>query len=99
MIGVEAPWDAPLMESRQQLRQHGEVAHALHALALVPFGDLGTDEGKRHAVELPSEHRIDVVHQLTRDAVLIGNQTQTQVRHRPFHRWPVQSGEARTDTE
>ena len=67
MVGVEAPRDAPPMKSGLQLRQHAAVAHAFDALALMPFGHARADERKRHRVEPPLEHRVDVEHQLARE--------------------------------
>ena len=97
MVGVEAPGDAPAVEAGLQLRQHTAVAHAFDALALMAFGHAGPDEGKGHRVEMSFEHRINVVHQLARDAVLVGGHAEPECAHRPFHSRPVQGRETRAD--
>jgi hypothetical protein len=87
------------MKARFELGEHGAVAHALDRLALMPFGHVGADERKRHAFEAALEHGAHVVHQLARDAVLIGGHAQTERAHRPLYRRPVQGGEACPDAQ
>ena len=99
MVGVEAPRDAPAVESGLELRQHAAVAHAFDALALMPFGHARADERKRHRVEPPFEHRVDVVHELARNAVLVGRHAELERAHRPLDRRPVQRRETRADAE
>ena len=93
VIGVEAPRDPAAVKTGFQFREHAAVAHALDALALVALGHIGADEGKRNAVELSREHRVDVVDQFARDRILVGGHADTQVRHRPLDRRPVQRRE------
>ena len=65
----------------------------------MPFGHARADERKRHRVEPPFEHRVDVEHELARNAVLIGGDAEIERAHRPLDGRPVQRGEARADSE
>ncbi len=64
-----------------------------------PSGTFGADEGERHGVEAPLEHRVHVVDQLARDAVLVRGHAELERAHGPLHRRPVQRGEPGADPE
>ena len=85
------------MESGLQLGKHASVAHALDALALVPFRHIRTDERKRHGVQTIGEHRVHIVHKFARDAVLVGSDSELKRAHHPLDRRPVQRRETRAN--
>ena len=87
------------MKAGLELRQHAAVAHAFDALSLMPLGHVRADERERHRVEPPLEHRVDVEHQLARNAVLIRGDAEIQRAHRPLDGRPMQRGETRADPE
>ena len=99
MVGVETPGDTAAVETGFQFCQHAAVAHALDALSLVAFRNIGADEWKGHAVEFSIEHHVHIVNQLARDAVLVGGDADAELRHRPIHARPVQGGETRADAD
>ena len=65
------------------------MAHALDGLALMPFWDGRADEGEGHGVETISEHLVDVIDEFARDAILIGGQSNAELRHGPINRGPM----------
>ena len=99
MVGVEAPGDAALVKAGLELGEHGAVAHALDALALMPLGHVGADEGERNRIQGSGQHLVDVVHEFARDAVLVGGHADAERAHRPLDRGPVQRGETRAHAE
>jgi hypothetical protein len=99
VIGVEAPRDASSMKACSQLREHGAVAHAFDALALMAFRNARPYERKGHGVEPPFEHGVDIEDELSRNAVLICGDTEIEGTHRPFDGGPMQRREARADAE
>ena len=99
MVGIEAPRDALLVETVLELGDDRAVAHAFDRLALVAFRHVGADEGEAHVVEGVGEHLVDVVDEFARDGVLVGSQTQAELRHRPVDGRPMQRRETRADAE
>ena len=99
MIRVEAPRDAPAMESGLELGENAAVTHSLDALALVPLRDVRSDEWEGHGVEPALKHRIDVVDELPGNAVLVGGHAEFERAHRPLDRGPVKRREARPHAE
>src|ERR1019366_5466743 len=84
VVGVEAPGDAAAVEARLQLRDHAAVAHALDALSLVALGDAGPYERARDLVQAPLQHRVHVVHELARYAVLVRGHAELERAHCPL---------------
>ena len=99
MVGVEAPCYAQSVKAALELGQHATMAHAFHALPLVSFWHVATNEGKRHRVEAIGEHFVDVVDQFPRYAVLVRSEAFAKSAHGPIHPIPVEGGETGPDAE
>ena len=99
VVGVETPGQPAAMEPGFQLGQHRAVAHSLHALSLMPLGDIRPDEREGNGVEPALQHGVQVKDELPRDAVLISRHPQIQHAHRPFDGGPVQRGETCPDAD
>ena len=99
VIGVETPCKTELVETTLQLGQNATVSHSLHALPLVSFRNVATDEGERNGIKAIGKHFIDVVDEFARYAVLVGGEALPETAHGPVHTIPVESGEAGTDAQ
>ena len=87
------------MKTTLQLGQNATVSHSLHALPLVSFRNIATDEGERNRIKAIGKHFVDVVNEFARYAVLVGGEALPETTHGPVHAIPVESGEAGTDTQ
>ena len=65
VVGVETPRHPTVVEPGLQLGENAAVAHAFDTLALMTFGNVGADEGKRNTVEAAREHLIHIVDELS----------------------------------
>jgi hypothetical protein len=88
-----------VVKSIFEFGEHATVAHPLDALALVPFGNVGPDEGKRDRVEVAVEHGIYVINKFARDGVLVGGETEIERGHDPLNGRPVQGGKPGADAQ
>ena len=52
MVGIETPGNPELVKTVLELGQYAAMGHPLHALALVPFGYVASDEGKRYGIQV-----------------------------------------------